>query len=424
MSELASPDIWEELTRRAPDLTAAIKKLETDGFSTSVKHTNSKNFNDPIWHIIELQPWEVSALDLPLMQRLRRVRQLGMAHVVYPSAQHSRFEHSLGAVAAATQMFDALLRRTNIRSDDNIERLRKCVRLAALMHDCGHGAFSHVSERSLGKSVLGSQLSEAKAALDVLFSPKSPSIGVQEKAAPDLVDMAGPPAAELIAALLLLTPSMGDFLSRQACGLDESDQLRMAGLVLGRAHGLQTATAAGSVALDYVRSIISGDLDADKLDYVARDAYFAGIPIAADVHRLISQLEAIPIDGRGANKWALGVQPTGVSAVEMFILTRAYLFDRIYQHPKIRAAEAIVARMLASHAVGREPAQLVDLIYHKGGDDYCIGATSDDMPASVSLADRRLPRRALAISPRYCVGTSVVRRASKRRFSSTTDCGR
>lgn len=406
------------LKEDAPDIARALYDvLAPRAFNSASAYSQPKRINDPIWRIIELQPWEAAALDLPLMQRLRRVRQLGMAHVVYPSAQHSRFEHSLGALAAATQMFDALSVRAGVNTSEiNFIRLRKCVRLAALFHDCGHGAFSHVSERVIAKhSLFGPQFKAAKTALDNMFSTTTP--GVLDGPAPL------PPTAELLSALFLLTPQMSQFLTSQACGLDLDDQLRIAALVLGRSYSLITTLGGSDIELDFVKGLISGDLDADKMDYVARDAYFAGIPIAADVHRLISQLDVIsvpePAGATATKKMAvMAVRLPGVSAVEMFILTRAYLFDRIYQHPKIRAAECVLEatfknRFSKNDGKNYDCNDLINLIYHPGGDDYCMGILEESitlLPGDVSLYDRKLPRRVLALSPRFAIGYAPNRR--------------
>lgn len=118
----ALAQVREDLRKQAPDLSAIFyDELVPKAFSGATSPTQPKIINDPIWKSINLQRWEVAALDLPLMQRLRRVRQLGLAHVVYPSAQHTRFEHSLGALAAATEVFDALIRRANL-SGERVKR--------------------------------------------------------------------------------------------------------------------------------------------------------------------------------------------------------------------------------------------------------------------------------------------------------------
>src|SRR5262249_5911402 len=122
-----------------------------------------KSINDPIWGTIELYPWEVALLDSPLLQRLRGVRQLGLAHYVYPGAVHDRLEHSLGAVEAAARMIRALTDNAKTRrvfgldadetipTPDDIDLVVLATRLAALLHDVGHAPFSHATEAIVGE---------------------------------------------------------------------------------------------------------------------------------------------------------------------------------------------------------------------------------------------------------------------------------
>lgn len=113
-----------------------------------------KQVNDPIWGAVELLPWEVALLDTPLLQRMRGVKQLGLAPLVFPSASHDRLEHQLGVVGATEKMILALSQQIDRWNRDNPTRLlpginkfdRYGLRLAALLHDIGHGPFSHALE--------------------------------------------------------------------------------------------------------------------------------------------------------------------------------------------------------------------------------------------------------------------------------------
>src|SRR6266540_7211816 len=147
------PALWLEVNDIAQEWTeqvvANLDALPSD-------HTTfPKTFTDPILGPIELFEWEVALLDSPLLQRLRGVRQLGMAHALYTGATHERFSHTLGVVEVAERMIRALEKNADYHrnygrdSDPNVPRVersdRQSIRLAALLHDIGHGPFSHAS---------------------------------------------------------------------------------------------------------------------------------------------------------------------------------------------------------------------------------------------------------------------------------------
>lgn len=114
--------------------------------------TSSKEVNDPVWGTIRLLPLEVLVLDSPLLQRLRYVRQLGVVHWIYPGAVHSRFEHTLGVLHQAHALITAINEATPTGSGPAIDHHHAgLVRLCAVLHDIGHGVFSHVSEHAIDK---------------------------------------------------------------------------------------------------------------------------------------------------------------------------------------------------------------------------------------------------------------------------------
>src|SRR5262249_32675810 len=118
----------------------------------SLARPQQKVINDAVWGSIRLDPWEVGVLDSPLMQRLRGLRQLGVIHWVYPNAGHSRLEHSIGVVHQVQGLIDGIERnsgRAGQRMVDDVST--KLMRLAGLVHDCGHTIMSHVSESFISK---------------------------------------------------------------------------------------------------------------------------------------------------------------------------------------------------------------------------------------------------------------------------------
>lgn len=179
-----------------------------------------KIIKDPVHGYIEVGEFLLPVLDSPLLQRLRHIKQLGFSYLVYPGANHTRFEHSLGTMHLA----EIMCRQLNLDEDD-----RALIIAAALIHDIGHGPFSHSIE-------------------------------------PVMREFTGREHHD-IAWMLKDEPVMGQLADR---GVDPGE---LAGVVSGR-HRLS--------------GIIRGDLDVDRMDYLLRDAHYTGAPYGTvDAHRLI-----------------------------------------------------------------------------------------------------------------------------------------
>ena len=196
-----------------------------------------KRVFDPIHRFIELSVQEARLLDSDVMQRLRRLRQLGLAYLAYPSAEHSRFSHALGAFAVGTRVFDSLVTHSpeTLGAPGEIAYQRRLVRAALLLHDIGHGPFSHACE-----AVLGIKHEERTRAL--LELPR------------------------MRALLADLDVEIRDVLE----------------LVVGGVHNRYPV----------LTEIVSGpNLDADRMDYLLRDAYFTGVASGRyDSEQLIGSL--------------------------------------------------------------------------------------------------------------------------------------
>lgn len=306
----------------------------------------SKEFNDPIWGTIRLRPLEVGLLNSPLLQRLRRIRQLGVVHLVYMAATHTRLEHSLGVVHQVQRLSDSLNTRGLVGNDGSAsapkvieEDLVETLRLAALCHDIGHGAMSHVSEYALDSDRACSQLR--------LAFQKQQNLSHQSQ----LSEMAayyviGSPAfKELLKTLrerLLMTPA-----PEQAAKMQQ--------LILGAQVDKRVVLA---------HEFISGPFDADKLDYLARDATMCGVPIISDVTRLIQKVRAthtsteqLPaqlqsrLQAQDDGFVITGLARSGGSTLMELSLARVLMFDKVYRHHTVRAAESMVfeiVRRLAS----------------------------------------------------------------------------
>lgn len=316
----------------ATHLDTYVKQLRA-----SKRLPSAREINDPIWGTIVLAPAESQIIDSPLFQRLRETRQLGVAHHVYPSANHSRFEHSLGSLHVVTLLLDALTNRSENQTDAPAPVPKDFVpilRLAALLHDIGHGAMSHVTENAL----------EA--------TDWAENVTLQAADRIDAVDTNS--LSEIAAVELIRSPSFYSLLE-YLCSVTE---LRNPQNIVDAV----TRAIAGYPLDDrypFLSDLISGPYDADKLDYISRDSRLCGLPQVLDTHRLIRKLRAVQIDrdqlpeqlgaliqGNHASYVATAVASSGAGTLDELALARALLHDKVYRHHKTRAYEAMIAGLV------------------------------------------------------------------------------
>ena len=237
---------------------------------------------DPVHRYIGFSAVERDLIDTSVFQRLRRIRQLAGAHLVYPSAQHSRFEHSLGTMHVAGYAGESLLRKGFIENEDNIQQLR----LAALLHDVGHGPFSHLFEEVL----------ESK------YSMTHEDMGKK----------------------VILESEIGDVLSGH--GFTPADICRL---------------SFGESKSSFLNEIIAGSLSADIMDYLPRDSLFTGAEYGKiDYHRLIASFEVVATGHLAINKSAL-------YSFESMLISRYEMFKAVYFHKTVRSAEVMLLHSLA-----------------------------------------------------------------------------
>jgi hypothetical protein len=271
-------------------------------------------------------------LDTPAVQRLRYVRQLGHAFLVYPGATHSRFEHALGAYHLTKSALTALAERREL--DQVPEEDRIAARLAALLHDIGHYPFSHALEEA--GFLHHEQLGVAK----------------------------------------LTRGELGDVLSQiGGPGL----AVRIGELIRGRS----TSPLGG---------LISGSLDLDKIEYLSRDARMCGVPYGAvDVDRLLSSLTVVE---SGPGHWEIGVHEKGISALESLLFAKYQMYRNVYWHHAVRSATCMFKRAVrATVAAGRLlPATIAEA--NDGGLMTALLA-ADPTGLAARVQGRRLFKRAV-----------------------------
>ena len=236
---------------------------------------------DPLWNNIGIDAQALTILDTAPFQRLRYIRQLGHAFLVYPGATHTRFEHALGTYHLARRALAMLQERdllAGLPADDPA-----LIRLAALLHDIGHYPFSHALEEA------GLPSHEALA---------------RERLAQDDLERA-------LAATGLADPAG-----------------RIAELIAGR----------GTSPL---RGLISGALDLDKIEYLTRDARMCGVPYGTvDVDRLLHSLVLVEYDGAPV----IGLHEKGLSALESLLFAKYQMYRNVYWHHAVRSATAMFKR--------------------------------------------------------------------------------
>ncbi len=240
---------------------------------------------DPLWNNIRVDARALRLIDTGVFQRLRYVRQLGLAYLVYPGATHTRFEHALGAYHLAGRTLALLEERGELAQVAADER--EVVRAAALLHDVGHYPYSHALEE------IG-------------------ALHHEEVARPLITECQA--ADELREAIAADAPA------------------RVYSLIRGESESP-------------LQGLISGSLDLDKIEYLKRDAFMCGVPYGEiDVDRLINSLTVIPDPVSG--RLSVGVLEKGLSALESLLFAKYQMYRNVYWHHAVRSATAMYKRLV------------------------------------------------------------------------------
>jgi HD superfamily phosphohydrolase len=253
-------------------------------------------FRDPIHGFVHFNDLEAEIINSPVFQRLRRIKQLALTDYVYPAASHSRFEHSLGVMHLASRIFDVLVRdkrSAEILSsefgikEDNYPRFRQIVRLAALLHDVGHTPYSHSGED--------------------LLPP----------------DEDGKPIKHEVYSISIIRTILADILdSHKDCASNGIDANLIAGLIEGKGINRQTLLW---------KEIISGQVDADRMDYLLRDSYHCGVQYGKyDLERLVN--ESCLCEMPEEEGFQVGIVEDARYAAESLLIARHMMFSQVYHH--------------------------------------------------------------------------------------------
>jgi len=309
--------------------------------------TKPKVIKDGVWGMIEVDPSSVRLLDAPLLQRMRWIKQLGLTYLTYPSAEHTRFIHSLGMFRVVSRFMDIIAQRPSedaapsapyTRWRPNPQHVRFLTH-AAILHDVGHMPYSHVTE-----SVMQAD--------SALFKCGATSVEDFILEAEDALGKS-PKLAECLSLAVVLTPRFRRFYQDWVCTeAEESDALKIGALIVG---------IEPEPGLTGLANIISGtSIDADKIDYINRDAEACGIPVGVDVARLFlrsSFLDVRPPEIQrlrslrnppSRSEVVFVVNASGLDSIEEIGQARTTLYHRVYLHQTTRNAERLFAK--AMHA--------------------------------------------------------------------------
>lgn len=314
---------------------------------------------DPLWNTIRIDPTALRLIDTPQFQRLRHIRQLGLAHLVYPGATHTRFDHALGVYHLARWATALLAERGELERVDPTDC--RLVPYAALLHDIGHYPFSHALEELSADRVPGHH--------------------------------------EELTAGFLASPALCEVLE----GVAPDAPARVEALVRSRSESP-------------LQGLVAGSLDLDKIEYLRRDARFCGVPYGeVDVDRLLHALTILPDPETGRRE--IGIHEKGLSALESLLFSKYQMFRNVYWHHAVRAATALLKRLVqeAQDAGLVRPDELVGK-----GDERLLAlietrAEGRDEPAArrvmelwlPAIRGRRLPKRALSLPGSALRGLAV-----------------
>jgi HD superfamily phosphohydrolase len=306
---------------------------------------------DPLWNTIRIDAVAMRIIDTPAFQRLRYIRQLGHAHLVYPGATHTRFDHAIGVYHLAVTALRLL--RDAQEHESSAWEGAELIPYAALLHDIGHYAFSHALEE-----LEGGRVPADHEEVSIRFFQSS----------------------ELALAL-------------EPLGADAPERIY--------------ALIRGQSALP-LRGLVAGSLDLDKMEYLRRDALFCGVPYGeVDVDRLLQGLLLLRDPVTGATE--VGIDEKAISALESLLFAKYQMFRNVYWHHAVRSATALYKRIIdaallvglvaADELVGPTDEELLALVGQRAearvDDDVARRLRRRWLPA---LRARRLPKRAAELN--------------------------
>jgi HD superfamily phosphohydrolase len=255
-----------------------------------------KVIKDPIHGYIEIDDLAIAIIDTVEMQRLRRIRQLGFSYLVYPGANHTRFEHSLGVY----HLMNLLLDRLEVAKEEEQELI-----VASLIHDIGHGPYSHVTEPVI-KKITGNSHEDIE---DIIFKQE-----VEVERELEVEVGSAKTIAEVLDELSLDKQRIARYIKGE----------RMAEYVEGERD---------------LSKVLNGEIDVDKMDYLVRDSYYTGVAYGVvDNIRIIQGLDFV--NGK------VVITEKGILPAEYLLFSRFLMYPTVYKHHTSRIAQLMFSKAL------------------------------------------------------------------------------
>lgn len=285
-------------------------------------NTKTMEVRDVIHGSIEMYPWEMEVVDSPAFQRLRNIKQLGFSEFAYPCAVHNRYAHSIGTSHLAGISFQAIFKEHFFSNQETYHNFYYLTRICALLHDIGHGPFSHAVEHSMPP------VSKLGLPAEVVGKDLKRQASHEDYTLKILLNSSLTPILEKNYARFGITPW------HLACvmnlSLKEKDSF-----FVDRGVNFRKV----------LHQIISSEIDADRMDYLQRDSYFSGVSYGKfDSNWILSNL-GVHIAGKTAH---LSLSDRAIYTFEDFLLSRYHMFLMVYLHHKSVCYELMMGEYLHS----------------------------------------------------------------------------
>ncbi len=352
---------------------------------------------DPIHHTIPVSWDERQVIDHPLFQRLRRIKQTAFLHLVFPGATHDRFSHSIGVMHMSSKAFEPIVE--DFRSTfgpksitpDQIDYFKRLVRLTALLHDVGHGPFSHSLE---GVTSAGKPIHPLRK--DLLEHSALPNHWVKERGIKDREKWLNERTyhEDFTLAIIAKMASSDGYLG----GLPAQDIAALLADWIEPTEEFKEMCKVGPsgrwTAQPVLKALVSGEIDADRMDYLHRDSHYTGVPYGQyDREMLLDNVVWRPHPEK-PSQLCVCVRRKALHAFEDFLISRFHMFLQVYSHKTVVSFDIILENALAESQDFQINPDLED--YVTWSDEWLLGRILEDRSSKwASFIRDRIPLKHL-----------------------------